>query len=141
VGFAIAFTVVTAIPWALDPAVFGDYRQMLHQASIGNEFIPALSGVLRLIFFHRLFWVQFIPLVLGLLCFLRFCFRNWAHWDWRHHGLMLMIVSVLTTPYSWLSDEVVLLPAILQAAVCIFGMPKNKKMNFATRLAVIVFAF
>jgi hypothetical protein len=137
-GFAIAFAVVTAIPWALDPAIFYDYYQMLRQASIGSEFIPALSGVLRLIFFHLLLWVQFIPMALGLLWCLRFCFMNWAHWDWRRHGLALMVVSVLTTPYSWLTDEVVLLPAILQAAVCIFSMPEE--MKFTTRLAVTVFA-
>ena len=32
-----------------------------------------------------------------------------------------MIVSLLITPYAWFTDEVVLLPAILQTAVSIHG--------------------
>lgn len=137
-GFAIALAVVTVIPWALHPTIFYEYRQMLHQASIGNEFIPALSGVLRLLFFRRWFWVQFIPMTLGLLWGLWFYFTNRSHWEWRRHGLALMVVSVLTTPYSWLPDEVVLLPAVLWAAVCIFGV--QQRMTLWTRLALAIFA-
>ena len=139
-GFAIALAIVTATPWALHPTIFYDYRQMLHRASIGSEFIPALSGVLRLLFFRRWFWVQFIPMMLGLLWGLWFYFRNRSHWDWRRHGLPLMVVSVLTTPYSWLPDEVVLLPAVLWAAVCILGLEKQQEMTLWTRLAIAIFA-
>jgi hypothetical protein len=113
---------------------------MLHQASIGNEFIPALSGVLRLLFFRRWFWVQFIPMMLGLVWGLWFYFKNRSHWDWRRQGLPLMVVSVLTTPYSWLPDEVVLLPAVLWAAVCILGLEKQQEMTLWTRLAIAIFA-
>ena len=139
-GFAIALAIVTATPWALHPTIFYDYRQMLHQASIGSEFIPALSGVLRLLFFRRWFWVQFIPMMLGLLWGLWFYFKNRSHWDWRRQGLPLMVVSVLTTPYSWLPDEVVLLPAVLWAAVCILGLEKQQEMTLWTRLAIAIFA-
>jgi len=139
-GFAIALAIVTATPWALHPTIFYDYRQMLHRASIGSEFIPALSGVLRLLFFRRWFWAQFIPMMLGLLWGLWFYFRNRSHWDWRRHGLPLMVVSVLTTPYSWLPDEVVLLPAVLWAAVCILGLEKQQEMTLWTRLAIAIFA-
>ena len=50
-----------------------------------------------------------------------------------------MVVSILTIPYGWLTDEVVLLPAILFAAMCIFG--ENKKMPATTRIVLAVFAF
>jgi hypothetical protein len=137
-GFTSALLVATAIPLAFDPKIFDDYLQMLRQASIGHEFIPALSGVVRLLFFRRFFWVQFIPMACGVLWCLRFCARNWSHWDWRRQGLALMVISVLTTPYSWLTDEVVLLPAILLAAVHVFST--QEKTTFATRAALTVFA-
>jgi N6-adenosine-specific RNA methylase IME4 len=37
--------------------------------------------------------------------------------QWRLHGLTLMVVSVLATPYAWFTDEVVLLPAVVQVAL------------------------
>ena len=137
-GLAAAFLVATAISLVFDHNIFHQYREMLYQASIGNEFIPALSGVLRLLFFHHLFWVQFIPAALGLAWCVWFWLVNRANWSWREHGPALMVVSVLTTPYSWLTDEVVLLPAILQATVWIFN-PKWR-MTLKTRFAIAIFA-
>jgi hypothetical protein len=119
-GFFSTLAATTVIALAFDPAIFQHYRETIHQASIGNEFIPAFSGVVRLLFFHRLFWMQFVPMAIGLIWSLWFYCRNRAHWDWRHHGLALFIVSVLTTPYAWLTDEVVLLPAVLQASLWVY---------------------
>ena len=120
------------------PDIFRNYQQMLHQAAIGAEFIPALSGVLRLLFFHRLFWVQFVPMAIAVLWSLWFYYRNHTQWNWRHHGLPLLVVSILTTPYAWITDEVVLIPAILQAALWI--NPTARQLPWRTKLILIVFA-
>jgi hypothetical protein len=34
-------------------------------------------------------------------------------WDWGHHGLLVLLVSVACAPYAWFTDEAVLLPAVL----------------------------
>ena len=47
--------------------------------------------------------------------------KNRARWDWRVHGMTVLVVSILTTPYEWFTDEAILLPAILQAAAWIFA--------------------
>lgn len=124
-GFALAFIAAVALPLFLDPHVFAHYREMLQVSAIQKEFIPALSGVLRLLFFRQFFWVQFVPLGLGVLWSIRYMWRNWTEWDWRVHGPALLVVSVLTTPYEWLSDETVLLPAILQAVALVYGVRKT----------------
>jgi hypothetical protein len=137
-GFLAALTFATAIALVLDPHVFQHYRDMLHASSISNEFIPALSGVLRLLFFRRMFWVQFVPLLAGLIWAVRFFAGNALSWDWRQHGPALLVVSVLTTPYEWLSDETVLLPAILQAAALAYAARASMKAR--TKIALVVFA-
>jgi hypothetical protein len=137
-GFAASFAWAIALALIFDPAVFQHYHQMLREAAIGSEFIPALSGVLRLLFFHRLFWVQFVPLVVAIPWAIHFYGVNRPGWDWRDHGLALMVVSVLTTPYAWLTDEVVLLPAILQAAMWVYSA--RREITSGARLLIIVFA-
>jgi hypothetical protein len=139
VGFAVALTIATGLALAFDPGVFRHYREMVSQAAIGYEFIPALSGVLRLLFFRRFFWVQFIPMVAGLVWAVWFLWRHRENWDWRRHAPILLVVCVLTTPYAWLTDEVVLLPAILQAVVFVYQTRAN--MNIRTRMALFAFAF
>jgi type IV secretory pathway TrbF-like protein len=70
-----------------------------------------------LLFFRRLFWIQFIPLTVALIWGGSFYRRNHSQWQWRLHGLTLMVVSVLATSYAWFTDEVVLLPAVVQVAL------------------------
>ena len=137
-GFVCALAAATAVSLVFDPAVFQHYREMFAQAAVGNLFIPAVSGVVRLIFFRQFFWVQFVPMVFGMVWCMWFCFVNRSNWDWRSHGLTVMVVSVLTTPYSWLTDEVVLLPAILYSVVCIYH--GQRATGLKIRLTLTLFA-
>jgi hypothetical protein len=137
-GFAASLAAATVLALAFDPAVFPHYGQMLRDAAIGSEFIPALSGVLRLVFFHRSFWVQFVPLGLAVPWAVRMYVVNRGGWSWRDRGLSLMVVSVLTTPYAWLTDEAILLPAILQAAMWVYGA--RGQVTYGGRFVIAVFA-
>lgn len=137
-GFLAALTVTAGFPLLFDIHIFPHYRAMLQTSAIANEFIPALSGVLRLLFFRRFFWMQFLPLVAGIVWALRFFSKNRPTWDWRVHGPALLIVSVLVTPYEWLSDETLLLPAILQGVAFTYAARKN--LGWAAKLAVVLFA-
>ena len=138
-GFGLAVAVVTAVALAFDPTVFQQYQEMLRTASIGREFIPAISGVIRLIFFRRHFWMQFVPLAAGIIWSLWFFRKHYSTWTWQQHGPALMVVSVLVSPYAWLADESVLLPAILQAVACTYEARLGMKVR--TKLTLALFAF
>ena len=137
-GFGLAFAMATGFALALDPALFHQYRGMLRSASIGTEFIPAVSGVVRLIFFRSHFWVQFVPLALGILWSLWFFRKQYSSWSWQQHGPALLVVSVLVTPYSWLADECILLPAILQGVTFVYEVRAGLKLR--TKVALVMFA-
>lgn len=148
-GAASAFALAVAIAFAFDPSVLADYHAMLQQQAIQNEFIPSLSGMIRALvfhiaipgelertlFLHRFFWVQFIPLSLALLWSGFYYWKNRAEWSWPRHGLALLVVAVLTTPYAWITDEVVLLPAILQGVVWL----QRGRLRLRSQLAIALF--
>jgi hypothetical protein len=133
-GFASAFSAATLMALFFDHHVFANYREMLERAAIQKEFIPAFSGVLRLLFFRRFFWIQFVPLTLGIFWAIGYLRRNFRVWDWRVHGPALLVVSVLTTPYEWLSDETVLLPAILQGVALVYAVREQLKAKSTVML-------
>jgi len=134
-GIAAAFVLANSIAVAFDPAIFRHYREMLQQQAIQHEFIPALSGMIRGIFFRRFFWVQFVPTGLGLLWSAWYYWKNRLIWNWRQHGPAVLVVSLLTTPYSWMTDEVVLLPAILQGVVWL----NRSKLKVRSQLVILLF--
>jgi len=91
--------------------------------------------MIRGIFFRRYFWVQFVPTGLGLLWSARFYWKNLRTWSWRGHGPALLVVALLTTPYSWMTDEVVLLPAILQGVMWV----NRAKLKVRSQFVILIF--
>jgi hypothetical protein len=134
-GAAAALLLATSIALVFDPQILQHYRAMMHEQAIQNEFIPALSGMIRVLFFRRFFWVQFVPLGLGFAWSAWYYWANRQSWDWPVHGPALLVVSLLTTPYAWMTDEVVLLPAILQAVLWL----QREKLKLRSQLVVLSF--
>ncbi len=137
-GFAAALLVATLVAVLFDPAIFQDYRDHLTAAAIGSEFIPSIAGVVRAVFLRRAFWAQFVPAIVASIWCVWFCVVNRSKWDWRDHGATVMVASLLITPYAWITDEVVLLPAVLQAAV--YAYNAKDRASLKSRFAMAVFA-
>jgi hypothetical protein len=137
-GFAAAVAAATMVALIFDHAAFQHYFRFLHTAAIEGEFIPTVSGVLRLLLFRPYFRMQFVPMAIGLIWCVWYCWKNRSKWDWRDQGLTVMVVSILTTPYGWLTDEVVLMPAMVFAALAILG--GQRQVCGMTRIALTIFA-
>jgi hypothetical protein len=97
----------------LDPHVWQEYTNAMRYEDIQNEFIPTFSLMFRVAVHVNSAWLQLVPVVVGSAWAVRFYWKNRHRWDWRTHGQRVLLVSVLVAPYAWVSDEAVLLPAIL----------------------------
>jgi len=135
-GMAFAFLWANAIAVAFDPAIFQHYLEMLRLDRMQNEFMPNLSGMVRLLFFRRLYWVQFVPVELGMLWSARYYWKNRERWNWPQHGPWLIVVGALVAPYSWMTDEVALLPAVLQGVLLLRG----GTLKLRSQLVILLFA-
>ena len=115
VGTAVALGVSSGIALLLDPAVWMHYGQMIGSPWIDSLAIPCLSVMLRRNISPNIIWLQYLPAVLGCIWALAYFRRHREHWDWMEHGSPLLIVSVLVSPYSWPTDQAILMPALLHA--------------------------
>jgi hypothetical protein len=114
-GAAAGLVCATSLPLVLVPSVWSDYAAMVRRAGLGTEFIPTASALFRIAIDREAVWIQSIPAVIGLVWALWYFHRHAADWDWNLHGLLLLPVSTLVAPYAWMTDEVIVLPAILSA--------------------------
>jgi hypothetical protein len=120
IGFATAVILSLGTALALDHNLFTHYLANLRGQAIPNEFIPSLAGVFRLLVAPQVFFLQCLPLFAGLLWGLWYWREHREHWVWKEHGITLLLVSFLVSPYYFLPDEVVLLPVVSQATVLFF---------------------
>jgi hypothetical protein len=112
-GWAAVLIAASAIALCIDRHIWQQYLALAHNTTILPVFIPTLSVALRLLVARSHIGVQFVPEAAACLWALWFYRTRRARWDWMHHGLLVLLVSMLCTPYAWFTDESILLPAVL----------------------------
>lgn len=112
---AVLLTMVASslIAWRLDPSVWSQYEQMMRTSGIENEFIPCMGIALRFAIDRHAMWLQYLPALAGCIWAIVFYWRRRAAWDWMRDGALLMLVSILVSPYGWLTDQALVIPALL----------------------------
>lgn len=113
VGMAFALAASSLIVWLLDPAAWPQYIQMLHASSIQDEFIPCFSVALRFVLHRQAMALQFLPALAACAWAIPFYWQRRTQWDWMQDGALLMLVSLFASPYAWITDQAILIPALL----------------------------
>lgn len=114
-GAGAALGVSATFALVFDPLVWHDYSQMMSAARIDRLPIPCLSVAICRALSPNSTWLQYLPAALGCAWALAYFRRHRDGWDWMEQGSLLMMVSVLVAPYSWLMDQAILVPAVLHA--------------------------
>lgn len=107
----------TGLAMIFDHSIIAQYLQNITNFPLSEWATPTIGSYLRQIFGLEKFWLQFIPPGLGCIWFLYYWFRKRNAWRWEVELPLLLLVSMLTSPYSWTYDLIVVLPAIIFAAV------------------------
>jgi hypothetical protein len=114
-GVAVALGVSTGVAALLDPQAWIHYARMMSSIRIDRLPIPCFSIMLRREMSPNTVWLQYLPAAVACLWALAYFRRHYAIWDWMEHGSVLMVVSVLVAPYTWFTDQAILMPALLHA--------------------------
>lgn len=115
-GAMVALAASCALAWLIDPSAWSDYAKMMHDANLGSEYVPCIIVVLRLHFSPQSIWLQYLAPALGSVWALAWFWPRRHDWDWKTRGNLLVLVSLLAAPYSWVYDGGLAIPALLQGA-------------------------
>jgi len=99
----------------INPLIFDQYRSLIHDTPIWSTVYPNLGGVLELISGRQ--WASLLPLLAGLVWSLYYWITMRGVWTWRNQLPIVLLMSLLTSYYSYGYDEVIILPALLQVAL------------------------
>lgn len=131
-GLSAALLVSSAVAIAVDPAVFSQYFHYWKEAGLTGELTPTIAGLLRLIFGIDRHWLALVPVAAALIWLFFHCRNTQLGWVWASEIPLLMAISMTATPYGWLFDQIVLLPAILQALSWVKGSAGATRMHWVT---------
>jgi hypothetical protein len=102
---------------AFNPAILLQFLQFSLAEPPAHYAPPTLGMAFRFLFGLELFWLQFVPVLFGLVWFLFYWRRQRRAWDWTAAMPLLTAVSLATTAYGWTYDQILLLIPIMQTAV------------------------
>jgi len=78
-----------------------------------TESYPNLGGMLySLTGLHAL---ALLPQLAGLIWLVFYWRKHRRHWDWEEHGLVVLLLSVACSYYSYPYDEILAIPALIVA--------------------------
>jgi hypothetical protein len=115
-GAAAAMAASCAITYVIDPLAWTQYLRMVNSSGMTRDFVPCLSYLLRNWISPHSIWLQYLPAALGCVWALAYFWPRRQAWDWMNHGSPLMLVSFLAAPYSWVYDQGLVIPALLNGA-------------------------
>jgi hypothetical protein len=131
-GGAAALVITSAFAMALDPRVWPQYIAMMRASALNHEPFPTGSMLFRVLINPRADWLLFVPSAIAVLWGLWYYATRRQSWNWTSHGMLLILVTVMASPYGWFTDQVVLLPAIIFA----LNLPEKRKYAGWILLAV-----
>jgi hypothetical protein len=96
---------------AMNPRIFAQYLDSATQFVHETRTYPNLGGILYLASGrHNL---AFVPQLLGVIWLLWYWWRNRSAWDWKEQGLVVLLVSLACSYYSFPFDEIMAIPALM----------------------------
>ena len=116
-GLGATLAVSCLLTLSLDHHVWTQYAQMMRGSGIMNEFLPTTSVWLRFLINRNAHWIEFIPEVVGCAWAAWYFWKQRGTWDWMDQGLLVLVVAMACAPYSWYTDQALVLPAIIAGLV------------------------
>lgn len=121
-GAFAALAASCAASLAIDPHAWAQYKHMTATYPLLDWFVPTVAMGLRYLLDQPARWIAFLPEAAGCAWAAWYAWSRRNRWNWMTHGQLVIMVSLLCAPYSWVTDQCLLLPAILAA---ILHNPKN----------------
>lgn len=112
-GFATGILCTVGVAYFLDPHAWSQWREFMQTSNPSSVSVQNLSRIFRNILNKDASWLQFVPVCGASAWAVWYFVSRRERWNWLDQGLLLLIVSVGCAPYSWLTDESVLFPAVV----------------------------
>jgi Glycosyltransferase family 87 len=124
-GGVLGGVIFTLIPMAFNPDVWSHYFAAYRDHPPTQWVSLTLGTFLRFVFGNEHFWLQFVPMVLGVAWFLKHWRAYGRTWNWAEQMPTILLVSFVTAPYgAWHFDLVLLLIPIWHLAASLRGQQR-----------------
>jgi hypothetical protein len=128
-GAIAALALSNFVALLIYPHAWRDYAGLMRSPEVQNDYIPCFASIARQRIDPHATWIQYVPAALACVFALIYFWSRRSAWDWKRHGSLLMLVSLVFAPYCWFYDQCLAIPGLLDAAY------NSRSRNFLLVLA------
>jgi len=123
----------------VNPSIILYYLESIRSGWMPPFDTPTIANYLRIFGpGPRTLWLQFIPSIIGLVWFIYHWVYNHKSWRWETEIPILLLVSIIVSPFAWTYDYVVLIPAIVQASIWLTHGNKRTLTIFLVIIFILI---
>jgi hypothetical protein len=138
IGFLAFFGGLNIIELMINPHILSQYIQFWQNDAPTAWATPTIGTYIRLLFYPQGFFLVFIPPLLGAIWLVIYWIKHQSPWNWKYEMPLFLCVSVITAPYIWTYDQVVLLIPLLQAFVWLLVDKKRWMAGFIAFIYIFI---
>jgi len=123
-GFTLAFMFLAAVPVFIDGQIYTRYLNFMFDRTVilPTDWVnPTIGMAVNELLGANRQWLRWLPALGGIIWLLCYWQKNAKRWDWAFDLPLILLVSIVTAPYSWTFDYIVLLPALMQGVSWFHG--------------------
>jgi hypothetical protein len=125
-GAIIGIMVLSTI-FLINHQIFSQYITAIQEYPYDQWATPTIGSYLRFFWLGvDKFWVQYLPACFAILWLAFHYLKHKRTWVWRDQLPVLSLVSLLTSPYAWTYDQIIIVPTILVATHWLIGFNKTR---------------
>jgi Glycosyltransferase family 87 len=119
--WAIFYSAVSALAatslamLAINPHIFIQFLGRTRQVVDETVLYPNLGGMLYMVTGHHV--LALLPQIAGIVWLIFYWSFRWHDWNWMTDGMLVLVVSIASSYYSYPYDEILMLPALVTAYV------------------------
>jgi Glycosyltransferase family 87 len=122
-GMFTALFAATCLAWLVNPQLIAQYIQMLNFYPLENWMTATMGATIRLLLDPYQYTLQFFPAIAGIIWLVVYWLLKRKDFDWITGLPVILLVSIVTTPYGWTLDFSVLAVCVVRIAVLINTRP------------------
>jgi hypothetical protein len=131
IGATVATLTMIVSVMTIDPGIWTSYFRLMREWPPDQLWVTTTLSTL----FHQAFgsnaWLQALPSIAAVLWVIIYWLRHRNNWEWSVRLPMLIFISLATTPYGRVFDQIVLLPLLIQV-----GAHQSRQVNPSSKVAI-----
>lgn len=113
ISASMAVLACALAPLALNSHIYAEYFEFSRSFAQKTVYYPNLGGLIYSLSGNRT--AAYLPQIAGVIWFAIYWRKHRFNWNWKTHGMVVLLVSLASTYYSFPYDGVIALPALIAA--------------------------